>query len=415
MLAVGQNREGSMTNRIILAVLLALAVTPVAAAAERFQIGDWDGRALASASGPTQCSAISRQAQGTTLALAMTGDGALQVTATNPRWVSPAGRSVGIIFAFDDRARQSATARVVAAGVFRLEIDDHQGFAAALRGAQGLQIYSSGAPAAFRLADVPAVLDRLAACAGGAASSLAAADPAPANRFLADDPDRGAVRFLTQPAVAAAGTPRFAPRWPMIQRQFSPMTSADTRGSPLTAPDVERLARQSIYLLWVDRGTDDRWTNIGSAVAVSSDTLLTNCHVVRDSRRLALRQGTRSAAPTLLAADDGADRCLIRVEGMTLTPVPGVRTIASLQAGETVYSLGNPGGRDRVFGKGAITGFRRREGVTVIQTSAPMSPGSSGGGLFDAWGNLVGVTSFALYRGGVQVGRFAIAAEEFWR
>ncbi len=346
----------------------------------------------------------------------MTGDGALQVTATNPRWVSPAGRSVGIIFAFDDRARQSATARVVAAGVFRLEIDDHQGFAAALRGAQGLQIYSSGAPAAFRLADVPAVLDRLAACAGGAASSLAAADPAPANRFLADDPDRGAVRFLTQPAVAAAGTPRFAPRWPMIQRQFSPMTSADTRGSPLTAPDVERLARQSIYLLWVDRGTDDRWTNIGSAVAVSSDTLLTNCHVVRDSRRLALRQGTRSAAPTLLAADDGADRCLIRVEGMTLTPVPGVRI-------------------DRVSCRPARRSIRLRQlGAATASSARARSPASASArasrsfrparrcrrdrraaGLFDAWGNLVGVTSFALYRGGVQVGRFAIAAEEFWR
>ncbi|MBL8838183.1 MAG: trypsin-like peptidase domain-containing protein [Alphaproteobacteria bacterium] len=402
-----------MKLRFVLA-LLALLSAPRLAAAERFQIGDWEGRAVASAT-PAQCGAISRQSQGTTLALAIGGDGRLQVTATNPRWVAPAGRSVGIIFAFDDRARQSATARVVTAGAFRLEIDDHQGFAGALRGAQRLQIYSSGAPVVFRLADVPAVLDRLADCAGEPASPLAAADPATGNRFLADDPDRGAVRFLTQPAVAAAGTPRFAPRWPMIQRQFSPMGAADTRGAPLTAADVERLARQSIYLLWVDRGTNEQWTNIGSAVAVASDTLLTNCHVVRDSRRLALRQGTRSAAPTLLAADDGADRCFIRVEGMTLTPVPGIRTIASLRAGEAVYSLGNPGGRDRVFGKGAITGFRQREGVTVIQTSAPMAPGSSGGGLFDAWGNLVGVTSFALYRGGVQVGRFAIAAEEFWR
>ena len=80
-----------------------------------------------------------------------------------------------------------------------------------------------------------------------------------------------------------------------------------------------------------------------------------------------------------------------------------------------MHVLNRPGGRDRVFGKGTITSFRQREGVTVIQTSAPMAPGSSGGGLFDAWGNLVGVTSFALYRGGVQVGRFAIAAEEFWR
>jgi len=399
---------------IVLAAAVVAFAPPVAA--ERFQIGDWDGRVVAAAAGaPAQCSATSRQARGTTLSVAFDGAGALQVTATNPSWVAPVGRSVGVIFAFDERARQSATARVVAAGAFRLAVDDQAAFVAALRSARTLQVYSSGAPAAFRLADIPAVLDRLAACAGASAAMTAEAAAPADNRFLADDPDRGAIRFLTQPVAAEPGVPRFAPRWPMIQRQYVPMGSADTRGSPLSAADVERLARQSIYLLWVDRGTDDRWTNIGSAVAVANDTLLTNCHVVRDSRRLALRQGARSAAPTLLAADDGADRCFIRVEGMTLTPVPGVRAISSLQAGETVYSLGNPGGRDRVFGKGTITSFRQREGVTVIQTSAPMAPGSSGGGLFDAWGNLVGVTSFALYRGGVQVGRFAIAAEEFWR
>ena len=83
--------------------------------------------------------------------------------------------------------------------------------------------------------------------------------------------------------------------------------------------------------------------------------------------------------------------------------------------GSPVYSLGNPGGHERVFGAGVITAVRQRRGVTVLQTTAPMSPGSSGGGLFDAHGNLVGSTSFRLIAAGGQSGGYAIAAEEFWR
>jgi S1-C subfamily serine protease len=193
------------------------------------------------------------------------------------------------------------------------------------------------------------------------------------------------------------------------------MRLGETQGLPLTAPDIERLARQTVHLLWVDATDKDTWTSIGSAVAVSQDTLLTNCHVVRDSRRIWMRQGSRSAPARFLVGNDTTDRCLIRVEGFPLTPVNGVRPIASLRVGEPVYSLGNPGGHERVFGVGVITALRQRRGVTVVQTTAPMSPGSSGGGLFDAHGNLVGITSFRLLGAGRQSGGYAIAAEEFWR
>jgi S1-C subfamily serine protease len=404
----------------LLAALLALAATP--AAAEGFRIGDWEGRAVAAAPAPAgpACVATSRQAQGRVLSLRLERSGALAVLVTYQRWTAPVGRDLGAIFAFDDRARQSTTARVVSTGTLRLAIADSAAFASALRAAQELQIYSSGAAASFRLDDVGAVLDRLASCAGIEAPPVATAPPAEAaenaespptpNRFLESDPEQGATRFLTTPVAGGA-----TPRWPTVQREFAPMRVGEAQGLGLTPPDIERVARQTVHLLWVDATDKETWTSIGSAVAVSRDTLLTNCHVVRAARRIWMRQGVRSAPATLLAANDETDRCLIRVEGFPLTPVNGVRPIASLRAGEPVYSLGNPGGHERVFGAGVISAVRQRRGVSVIQTTAPMSPGSSGGGLFDAHGNLIGITSFRLIGAGRQSGGYAIAAEEFWR
>jgi S1-C subfamily serine protease len=59
-----------------------------------------------------------------------------------------------------------------------------------------------------------------------------------------------------------------------------------------------------------------------------------------------------------------------------------------------------------------ISGLRAKDDIALIQTTAPISPGSSGGGLFDERGNLVGITTFLL-QGGQQL-NFAVAAESFW-
>jgi S1-C subfamily serine protease len=61
--------------------------------------------------------------------------------------------------------------------------------------------------------------------------------------------------------------------------------------------------------------------------------------------------------------------------------------------------------------EGLVFSKRTSDGVRFIQTSAPNSPGSSGGGLFDAQRNLLGITTFLLKD--AQNLNFAIAAEEY--
>jgi S1-C subfamily serine protease len=155
----------------------------------------------------------------------------------------------------------------------------------------------------------------------------------------------------------------------------------------------------------------------GSAVAVSTTQLVTNCHVVEGALKLVLKQGNQEWPASIVRSDPATDRCVITAAGLMLQPVAGVRTYDSLEVGEPVYTLGAPVGLELTLSNGIISGRREEQGRHFVQTTAPISPGSSGGGLFDARGNLVGVTTLVL------VGRehlnqalnFAIAADAFWQ
>jgi S1-C subfamily serine protease len=76
-----------------------------------------------------------------------------------------------------------------------------------------------------------------------------------------------------------------------------------------------------------------------------------------------------------------------------------------------VYTVGAPRNLDNTLGHGLISGLRTAQGHHFVQTTAQISPGSSGGGLFDNAGNLIGITTFQVRQSdGLN---FAIAAEDF--
>jgi serine protease Do len=152
----------------------------------------------------------------------------------------------------------------------------------------------------------------------------------------------------------------------------------------------------------------------GSAVAISPKELVTACHVVLRDRTVTLINGATTLKADVVGADATTDRCLLRVQEGELVPVPGVRDYSALTIGEAVYTIGSPRGLANTLGAGLLSGLRTAENkVEYIQTTAPLSAGSSGGGLFDDRGNLIGVTSFTLADS--QSLNFAIAASQFWR
>jgi len=96
---------------------------------------------------------------------------------------------------------------------------------------------------------------------------------------------------------------------------------------------------------------------------------------------------------------------------VTLRPVPGFRRYGSLTIGESVYSVGSPKGLENTLGQGIISGKRELSGLKLIQTTAQILKGSSGGGLFDRFGNLIGITTFKLADS--EGLNFAIAIDSF--
>ncbi len=184
--------------------------------------------------------------------------------------------------------------------------------------------------------------------------------------------------------------------------------------STLTPSELFAKVSPAIYSLAAEGYPPRHRSSHGSAVAVSSKEAITNCHVVAHAKSIILANAARTLQAELVSADPSTDRCYLKVLDGELDPVSGIRDYASLTVGEVVFTIGSPKGLVNTLGSGLLSGLRKSEGkAEYIQTTAPVSEGSSGGGLFDDRGNLIGVTTFTVRDS--QNLNFAIAASEFRR
>jgi hypothetical protein len=194
---------------------------------------------------------------------------------------------------------------------------------------------------------------------------------------------------------------------------------AETAEKQVLSPaDLFKKVERSVFVvLATPTAADARQRNIaqGSAVAVTDQLLLTNCHVVADRPLIRIIQGTTRDEATLVAADVATDRCVIKTTKLKLVPVAGVRDYDSLNVGERVFTVGTPFSLEHTMSEGLLSGLRHQRDRHLVQTSAPVSPGSSGGGLFDERGNLIGITTLGSRGGLAQNLNFAIAAADFWQ
>ena len=146
---------------------------------------------------------------------------------------------------------------------------------------------------------------------------------------------------------------------------------------------------------------------LGSGVLISTDRVATNCHVVGGAGLCSVGQGKKFVRATLYAEDRDKDICLLYAKGVTGKPAQ-LGTAASLKIGGAVYAVGAPKGLELSLSDGIVAQLRGGP-PPLIQTTTPISPGSSGGGLFDAEGRLVGLTTLNI-KGGQSL-NFAIPVE----
>ncbi len=130
----------------------------------------------------------------------------------------------------------------------------------------------------------------------------------------------------------------------------------------------------------------------GSAVAIGTSTIITNCHVLVGGVRAELQIGGQRMATQLQVADQELDLCRMQVSG-TLRPVP-IGSVSDVHNNVPVFAIGAPGGGPVIITEGVVTTLHGIRAGNVIQTTAAVSPGSSGGGLFTTNGKLVGIVTF---------------------
>jgi len=137
--------------------------------------------------------------------------------------------------------------------------------------------------------------------------------------------------------------------------------------------------------------------SLGSAVVVGPGSLVTNCHVIDKAKAVWVRRENVMYGAEIELRDSGRDLCRLKVANFT-APAVTIAELDAVRVGGKAYAIGNPRGLENTLSDGLVSGLRKGKegGVEAIQTTAPISPGSSGGGLFDVQGRLVGITTFSL-------------------
>ena len=185
-------------------------------------------------------------------------------------------------------------------------------------------------------------------------------------------------------------------------------------GEPLEAKEVYQKVAPSVVGIVAtvpsdssDGGSEEEATDQGSGIIATSDGyIITNSHVVNDSRSTKVTVVTRDDVEydgVVVGYDRTTDLAIIKIDAEGLTPAE-FGDVGQMSIGDTVLAIGNPGGLDFASSmtRGIISALDRRlessseNGMTYIQTDAAINPGNSGGALVNTYGQVIGINSSKL-------------------
>lgn len=159
---------------------------------------------------------------------------------------------------------------------------------------------------------------------------------------------------------------------------------------------IFRNARPSIVII-VGGDSNGKPTVQGSGFIVAQDKIVTNHHVVAGTATAGAIFSDGSTSPvTGVVADSDKTDLIVLVAKTGQRPPLQLGDELALQQGDPIYAIGAPQGLDLTFTNGIVSAFRNLDNRFLIQSTAAIGHGSSGGPLLDSGGKVVGVTSSAL-------------------
>ena len=205
-----------------------------------------------------------------------------------------------------------------------------------------------------------------------------------------------------------------------VERPASSDSSTDSTGNSISAtggtglstaqvaemvsPSVVVITtEQVVYSQWSWYGQSQVESGAGSGVIISSDGYILTCaHVVSGASNITVTIGDTDYPATLVGEDAPSDSAVLKIDAPGLTPAT-VGNSDSLKVGESVMAVGNPLGElGGTVTSGIVSALNRSVSIqstssvntmSLIQMDASVSPGNSGGGLFNMNGELVGIVN----------------------
>ncbi|MGN0596058.1 MAG: S1C family serine protease [Ruminiclostridium sp.] len=164
----------------------------------------------------------------------------------------------------------------------------------------------------------------------------------------------------------------------------------------------------------------------GSGVIFTTDGyVITNYHVIQNAAKISVTvtdsvtgaEGVEMEAE-VIGSDSSTDLAVLKITRDEAFVAAPIGDSSSLEIGQTVCAIGNPSGLDKTITMGIISGLNRHyssaEGyeLSSIQTDTAINPGNSGGGLFDMYGNVVGIVNAKIVSEYTESLGFAITIDE---
>ena len=192
----------------------------------------------------------------------------------------------------------------------------------------------------------------------------------------------------------------------------STITAASSSGSSLTTEQVADMVSPSVVVITTEQVVYSQWSwygqsqvesGAGSGVIISSDGYILTCaHVVDGASTITVTIDDKDYTATLVGEDTTSDVAVIKIDATGLTPAT-VGDSDNLKVGQSVMAVGNPlgelggtvtGGMISALNRSVtIQGTSSTNTMSLIQMDASVSPGNSGGGLFNMNGELIGIVN----------------------
>lgn len=176
-------------------------------------------------------------------------------------------------------------------------------------------------------------------------------------------------------------------------------------GSSGLAQDARLIAKNTLpsVVLLEMYDADNNLFKLGSGFFVRSDVVATNYHVIEGASSGAVKmvgQPSRYLIAGTIGIDKLNDLALIKLIGANEKPLV-LGDLSGIEVGQEIFALGSPRGLEGTISPGIVSGMHLRElgNENLIQITAPISSGSSGGPVVNGRGEVIGVAVASLKDG----------------